>query len=44
MPRKPPASAVPNGRIIVYIKFEKVYKKEMVVFFMILSQKTEGNV
>jgi len=34
-----------NSRIIVYVKFEKTYKKkEIVVFFMILSQGTHENV
>jgi hypothetical protein len=33
-----------NSRITVYVKFEKAYKKDIVVFFMILSQRTQENV
>jgi acyl-CoA reductase-like NAD-dependent aldehyde dehydrogenase len=33
-----------NSRIIVYVKFEKVYKKEVVVIFMILTHRTQENV
>ena len=34
-----------NSRIIVHVKFEKVYeKRDRFVFFMILSQRTHENV